>query len=138
MTEINGIIQYTQEIERIVSHFNLNLDLININDIVCRKHINRDLQKAKNDDINDNDNFNINDFGANYDENNNVETPEDNEDYSSDESFKLNELNDASSSTEDEVSLDEDIVSTNDNLVIDVKRTNNKFKSILFRLRNSV
>jgi hypothetical protein len=84
------IIQYNHDIDRIVSHFNLNLDLININDIVCRKHINqlnRDLMNTNNENIN----INNNDFGARYDENNNIETYEDHDDYSSVESFKFNQ-----------------------------------------------
>ena len=126
-TQNNEIIQFNHDIDRIVSHFNLNLDLININDIVCRKHINqlnRDLMNTNNDNIN----INNNDFGARYDENNNIETYEDNDDYSSVESFKFNQQNDASSSTEDECSLNEHMVLTNDSLVIDVKRTTNSHR----------
>ena len=167
-TKKNEMIHFNHDIDRIVSHFNLSLDLININDIICRKHINqlnRDLINVcanYNDESHIDDNstiqsFKLNqqndfsssndvecslngdtviecdslvdyDFVLNYDENINIDICEDFNDDSTVKSFKLNQQNDCSSSNEDECSLNEDTVLTNDSLVIDVQRTKNSHR----------
>ena len=176
-TKKNEMIHFNHYIDRIVSHFNLSLDLININDIICRKHINqlnRDLINVKknknnndlcanyNDESHIDDNNTIqsfklnqqndcsssndvecslnedtviecdslvdNDFVLNSDENINIDTREDFNDDSTVQSFNLNQQNDCSSSNEDECSLNEDTVLTNDSLVIDVQRTKNSHR----------
>ncbi len=40
-TQNDNILQYYHDIDRICLHFDLNIGSININDIVCRKHINQ-------------------------------------------------------------------------------------------------
>ena len=85
-TKKNEMIHFNHDIDRIVSHFNLSLDLININDIICRKHINQ----LNRDLIN---------VCANYNDESHID------DNSTIQSFKLNQQNDCSSSNEDECSL---------------------------------